>query len=238
MATNSSALATIKEIVDGILFKSELPESKGAVIDQIVRDGYRKLNTKVLDEGVVIGLFTMDSNLIISLPSDLIKLNDVFVPYDNGVWSLTRNKLIPKITTISGGSEIIPEDWGGGEDIVNGIGAGYSTRGGVNNFGYYDVDEVGGRIVFRNVDRSEVMLVYSSSGINKTSETYVPIQAKEALEYYALKSLAAFGVLPVKLTAMYESMYEKEMSELRMLDFNFTHFTDATYRTFNSSVYR
>lgn len=235
---NSSALATVKEIVDGIIFKAELPEGRGAVVDQIVRDGYRKLNTKVLDEGRVIGLFTMDSNLIIPFPSDCIKINDIFVPRNNEVWSLTRRTSIPKITTIESGATVIPDDWGAGADIPHGEGTYFETSGGRNDRGYFEIDEPNRRILFRNVDRSEVMLDYNSSGIDNTNETYIPIHAKEALENYVLRELSAFGIISGKMYSIYDSRYEKELAELRMIDFNWTHFTDAVYETFNSSIYR
>jgi len=235
---NSSALATIKEISDGILFKSRLPESDGALIDQLTRDGYRELNLSVLPEGRVINLFTMNTNLIIPFPDDLIELKDIFVPKDNQIWSLTRNKLIPKITITESGSEVIPDDWGGGEDIPDGEGIYYSTKGGRNDLGYYTVDDVNRRILFRNVSRSEVMLDYVSTGINRTEETYVPVSAKAALENYVMKELSAFDVISANRYALYESRYQKELAKLRMIAFNFTAFTDATYETICTSVQR
>lgn len=235
---NSSALATIKEISDGILLKSNLPEGKAVIVEQLTRDGYRKLNTKVLSEGRVIKLYTMDTNLIIPFPDDLIELNDVFVPKDNQVWSLTRKTLIPKITEISQGAEIIPEDWGGGNDIPHTEGIYYETKGGQNDLGYYDIDKTKRIIFFRNVPRSEVMLDYNSSGINSIDTTYVPVQAKEALENYVMRELSAFSVIKPNLYNLYDDRYSKELAELRMLDFNFTAFSDATYETICSSVSR
>ncbi len=235
---NTSALATIKEIADGILFKSGITEAKGALIDQFTRDGYRELNITATNDGQVIGLFTMNTNLIIPFPDDLIELNDIFVPRDNQVWSLTRRTLIPKITVVENGSNIIPEDWGGGDDIPHGEGTYYETKGGRNDLGYYDVDYVNRRILFRNMDRSEVMLDYSSTGISKTQETYIPIAAKSALENYVMRELSAFDVIPANRYSLYESRYQKELSKLRMMSFNFTAFTDATYETICTSVQR
>lgn len=235
---NSSALATIKEISDGILLKTGLPEHKAVQVDQLTRDGYRELNLYVLDEGRVIDLFTMDSNYIIPFPDDCIKINDIYVPRNGEVWSLTRRTSIPKITAIENGSEVIPEDWGGGEDISHGDGAYYQTSGGRNDMGYYEIDEAKRRILFRNIDRSEVMLDYNTSGINNTSTTYVPVEAKMALESFVLMQLASFGAIAVNTFSLHERNWEKQLSKLRMLDFNFTNFTDATYETFNSSVQR
>lgn len=235
---NSSALATIKEISDGILMKSRLPEAEAVIIDQLTRDGYRELNIHVLSEGRVVTLETMDSNLIISFPDDLIELKDVYVPKDNLIWSLTRNTAIPMITQTVDEVTTIPEDWGEGGDIPAGEGIWFQTRGGRNNKGYYTVDTANRRILFRNVDRSEVMLDYISTGISSTAVTYVPISAKMALENYVMKELAAFGIVNTNLYPLYEQRFSKELAKLRMIDFNFTAFTDATYRTMVTSVQR
>jgi len=235
---NSSALATIKEISDGILFKSGIPEAKGALIDQLTRDGYRELNLNVLPDGRVINLFTMDTNLIIPFPDDLIEIKDIYVPRDNQIWSLTRRTLIPKITVLENGSEIIPEDWGGGDDIPDGYGTYFETKGGRNDLGYYEVDDARRRILFRNMSRSEVMLDYVSTGINKTEETYVPIDAKAALESYVMRELSAFEVIAVNRYTLHNKRYQEELAKLRMIQFNFTAFTDATYETICSSVQR
>lgn len=235
---NSSALATIKEVSDGILFKSGLPESKGAMIDQLTRDGYRELNLVVLEEGRRMELVSMDSNLIVYFPDDLIKVNDVFVPMDGQVWSLTRNTKIPKITVTQNGAEVVPDGWGDAGNIPSGEGVFFETGGGRNTEGYYDVDQSKRRIIFRNVNRSEVLLDYNSTGISKTYETYVPVEAKLALESFVMRELASFGVIPVNQFSLFEKRFSDEKAKLRMLDFNFTAFSDAVYETIVSSVYR
>ena len=234
----SSALATIKEVTDGIIFKSDIPEGKAVTIKQFVLDGYRELNYVVTDNGRVVELFEMNENKIIEMPDDLIVLNDVFVPLENAIWSLTRRKEIPIVTETELGAEVYPEGWGDGQDIPDGFGVYFQTRGGRNNEGYYTVDEEKRRILFRNIDRSEVMLDYNTSGINRTNQTYVPMIAKPALEAYVMMECAAYNIIPVELHQLYKTRYENQKSILRTLDFNFTAFTDAVYETFNGSYRR
>lgn len=235
---NTGALATIREVVDGILIKSELPESRSVQIKQIVIDGYRELNLIVRDEGRVQELFTMDSNYIIYMPDDLIKVNDIFVPRDNMIWSLTRRIDIPPITATEFGAEVIPEDWGAGGDIPHGKGIYYQTSGGRNYEGYYTIDMVKRRILFRNVSRSEVLLDYVTSGISRVDVTYIPMEAKAALEAYTMMELAAYNIIPIQTYELHKKRYDMQKSILRILDFNFTAFTDAVYQTMNASYRR
>lgn len=235
---NTGALATIREVTDGILFKAGIPEGRAVQIKQFVIDGYKELNLVVLADGRVQELFTMDENLIVLLPDDFIKLNDVFVPKDNAIWSLTRRKEIPMLTETYLGAEIVPDDWGGGRDISHGEGIYYQTTGGRNTEGYYTIDETKRRILFRNVSRSEVMLDYCTSGISRSDVTYIPMIAKSALEAYVMMELAAYQIIPIQTYELHKRRYEEQKSILRMVDFNFTAFTDAVYATFNGSYRR
>lgn len=234
----SGALATIREIADGILMKSSIPESKAVQVKQLVIDGYRELNLVVSDEGRVRSLATMDDNYIIDLPDDLLVLNDVFVPYEKGIWSLTRRADIPVITETLAGAEVIPDDWGGGQDIIHGEGIYFQSTGGRNYEGYYTIDEDKRRIHFRNVNRSEVMLDYNTSGINRTEVSYIPMTIKPALEAYVMMECSAYGILPISEYQIHKDRYERQKSILRMLDFNFTAFTDAVWQTMNGSYRR
>lgn len=235
---NTGALATLREVSDGILLKAGIPEGRSVQVKQMVIDGYKELNLILLDDGRVVELFEMDDNLIILMPDDLVTLNDVFVPRDNVIWSLTRRKEIPLVTETVYGAEVIPEEWGGGRDIPNGEGIMFQTTGGRNYDGYYTVDEVKRRILFRNVSRSEVMLDYNSSGISRTDVTYIPMAAKSALEAYVMMELAVYNIIPLNTYPIHKKRYEDQKSILRMIDFNFTEFTDAVYKTMNGSYRR
>ena len=234
----TGALATIKEITDGILLKSTIPESKAVQVMQMVIDGYRELNLVVCDEGRVRELRTMDDNYIINLPDDLLKLNDIYIPYQNGIWSLSRREDIPIITDTELGAEIIPDEWGGGRDISHGQGLAFQSTGGRNYEGYYVVDTDKRRIHFRNVNRSEVMLDYNTSGISRIDVTYIPMTIKPALEAYVMMEASAYAIIPLAEYELHRDRYERQKAILRMLDFNFTAFTDAVYKTFNGSYRR
>ena len=82
------------------------------------------------------------------------------------------------------------------------------------------------------------MIDYTSTGISRTHETFIPIQAKAALEAYVMKELSMYGTIPVSRYPIYEKKLSEELAKLRMLEFNFTAFSDAVYETIVTSVYR
>lgn len=90
---------------------------------------------------------------------------------------------------IKGGTEadpsVFPEVgywyWTNGRTAFN-VGRAYGHGGGFNADGYYRVDEDGHRIIFSsNMEDSEILLQYITSGFKPGEETLIPIEAKECL---------------------------------------------------------
>ena len=92
--------------------------------------------------------------------------------------------------------------------------------------------------MFRNVDRSQVLLDYNSSGISRTEVTYIPMSIKGALEAYVMKEMAAYGIIPQNTFELHDRRFKEQKSILRMIDFNFTAFSDGVYETLNGSYRR
>ena len=230
----SDNLITISEIVNGLMFKSKLPDGEEIRIKQLVLDGYRELNLTTLPYGRAQYLGDMNENYVLDMPVDLDSVKDIFVPANNSMWSLTRREDIPRILTESGD---IPEGWGDGDNIRD-DGIYYGSRGGVNTEGYYIEDYVNRRIIFRNIERSEVLLDYNTSGITKDGTTYIPASVKGALEAYVMMMLAFYEIKSPRLHALYEKEFNKQKGILRMKDFNYTEFIDGVYNTITASIKR
>ena len=92
MKTN--ALVTINEIVEGIQMMTEIPEEHGFRIEQLVINAVKELNLLILDEGRAVEKYTMDSNYIIAMPSDLIRLNGACIPIDGELFGTFFNDVI------------------------------------------------------------------------------------------------------------------------------------------------
>jgi len=179
-----NGLITIKEIVDGYMFSSELPMAERTKVFHACVDAYKRLNMFVLDEGRRLVKLEMNDNLMVNLPMDCIRFKTVGIPLNGKLWTYTKDEGIITTTTLVAGAETLDADYGEGEDINPEYNLNYATKGGINDYGYYKVDHEKNRIVFRNVDRSEILVEYISSGVSKTATTYIPIIAKEAIESY------------------------------------------------------
>jgi hypothetical protein len=236
--TYTDAITTIDNIVEGMFLKSDLPEGYEAKMKQIAIEGYREMNIVALSQGRATEKFTMDSNYIVYMPDDMMLVNRVAVPYNGEMWFLTLERDMVPTTSESGGQEILDPDWGEGEDIIK-RGVFYAARGGVNTEGYYFPDYVKRRILFRNVNRSEVLISYMHSGIDKTETTYIPTFAKPGIEAYVRLYLEYNKTVPnANIITIYRDEYERQKTICRGIKFNLTDWMDAVYRTFSASIYR
>ncbi len=236
MKTN--ALITINEIVEGIQMMTEIPEEHGFRIEQLVIDAIKELNLVALDEGRAVEKKTMDSNYLLSMPSDLIRLNGACIPVNGELWPLTVERQMVPTTSLTDGAVTLDDDYGEGVDIVK-VGTGYSARGGVNLHGYVFPDYAQRRLVFRNVNRSEVLLDYMTTGVDLTDTTYVPTQAKTAIGFYVKLQMELNKTKPIpNNVTMFEDQYSKQKDILRGIKFNRNEFMDAMYRTMIPTIGR
>lgn len=238
MTNDTSALITFDQLIQGMMLKGKFAESDYIRMIQIAIDGYRELNLTVLPEGHNIEKFTMDSNNIIYMPDDLILVNRVCVPLDGLLWPLTKNDKIVPTTSFVGPAVVLDSEDGEGVEISS-LGTAYSTKGGRNTEGYFRTDYRKRRIIFRNVSRSEVLLDYTTSGVDLTETTYIPIYAKIALEAYVRLHLEYNNTNPnPNNLAIYRDLYERQTSICRGIKFSITDFLDTIYKTYSPTVYR
>ena len=179
-----NALITIRDIVEEFMLFSQLAEIDYAAIKQLAIRGYQRLAWLIIPNGVVVVKDTMDSNNIIDMPSDCVEINAIYIPDIQGeFWPLTQRKTM--VSTVSAGPTRDPDSpHYEGLDMQNPGGVHYAATGGVNTEGYFYIDEPNRRILFTNVDQSEVVLDYLSSGIEDTESAYVPTEATEAIHNY------------------------------------------------------
>lgn len=238
MSNDTSALITFDQLIQGMMLKGGHLESDYTRMVQIAIDGYRELNLTVLPEGRNVEKFTMDTNYIIYMPDDLIMVNRICVPLDGLLWPLTNNEKIVPTTSLVGGAETLDTEDGEGVDITS-LGSAYSTRGGRNTEGYFKVDYKKRRIIFRNVNRTEVLLDYNTSGVSLTETTYIPTYAKIALEAYIRLYMEYNNPIPNPNTiAIFQDLYNTQKSICRGIKFSLTDFLDSIYRTYSPTMYR
>lgn len=237
----TDALVTFDYIVDQILLLSDdMPERYSSKLKQLAIRGYRELNLTTIPQGKVLEWMTLDSNYMILLDDDVVSVNDVFVPIDGMMWSLTRRKDIIPTYSIVGGAETLDSDRGEGVDIVPVEGVGLGASGGINREGYYYYDDRNRRLIFRNVKTlTEVLVDYNTTGVELTEQTYIPSYAEGAVTAYVKWQLEAFSSKPNgNVIAIWRDEYSKQKEICRAVQFNYTEFKDAIYNTFSMSFRR
>lgn len=236
---DTSALKTLDQITEEILLLSELPQKFYVRIKQLLIKGYRELNLTTIPEGIKIEKFTMDSNYIIYLDDDVIKVEAVYVPLNGKLWSLTKTDQIIPTTSFSGGSEFRDQTDGEGVTVDLQEGLLLSATGGNNTMGYWYDDKINRRILFTNTSRSEVLVKYSTGGISLTETTYIPTYAVDALQHYVLWKLSLFSSgQNAQIRDEHKREFDRQKSICRGIQFNFDEFLDVVYSTFNKSFRR
>jgi len=234
---DTSGLVTIKQIVNGFIFKSGI-ELKYFMIYQLACDIIRELNLWILNDSKRVVKLTMNLNSIVDLPDDYLRFCSVSIPRDGKYWTLTRDDGIITTTTEVDGSEVLDSDYGEGVDIEGNAIHNYGSTL-INPHGYYTLDERNRRIVFRNLTRSEVFLTYVSSGLNTEEETLVPVTAKPAIEAWIMLELAIYNNAPASRISMLKDRYEAAESRLIGLQLpTIKDFEDAFYKEINQTIKR
>lgn len=235
---DTSALFTIDQIVKEILLLSGLKEKEYIRIKQLVIKGYKELNLTTIPNGVKLEKFTMDSNYIIYLNDDIVNVDNVYVPIDGKLWSLSKSKVM--VPTVSFSTiEYRDSNDGEGVDTVANEGSLYSAVGGNNTEGYWYLDLINRRILFTNINRSEVLVQYTTSGIDNVYETYIPSYAIDAIEHYVLWKLSLYASNKDSYSREeHKREYDRQKSICRGIQFNFDEFKDTVYGTFFTSFRR
>lgn len=236
---NLPALITLKDIVEEFRLKSKLPKIEYANLKQIAIRGYQRLVFLIIPQGRVVEKYTMDSNKILALPDDLVELNAVYVPDAYGeFWPLSKNNNM--VSTVSAGPTRNPDSpHYEGVDTPDPGGRYYSATGGVNLVGYYIIDWPNRRILFTNIDQSEVVLDYLSTGVDDLETAYVPTQATEAIHAYMAFQYYSFQPkVPTNKIELYRDILKGEEKKLKGMKFNFEDFKQHILRNLSPSILR
>lgn len=232
---DTNATVTLDEVTERLLLLTERPESYYARIKELVIEGYMELNITTISNATHLKEYTMDVNNVVYLDRDVLNVEDVVIPIDGKMWSLTRNKHI-----VPPNVELVPESGqGAGTDITAELGVYYAARGGNNTEGYYKYEKDKRRLVFTNIERSNVIVLYTSSGVSMSGITYIPKEVRSAISNYVLWQLEHLSPKNKFNKALsYKQEYERQKSILRNMDFNWIEFKDAVYSTLTASFYR
>jgi len=233
-STHTDNLMYLQDVVDEALLTSEKPESEYLRFHQLAVRGYIDLRIHAINEGRRIDRLTVSDINTVSFPEDFIDFIGVYVPVNGKIWELTRDDGIVTTTTSDEGTESLDSDEGEGVTIGSEYVSAYYARGGSNVKGYYTVEWDRRRIKLINVTEDTVLLVYKSSGVNASGNTYIPVQYIPAImAYISYWDIALNPEVPVSQKQDARMLYyglRKELAEDKLPPLR--EFAHAIYSTY------
>jgi len=228
---DTSRLVTLGKIVAEALVLSEKPKSKAHLFFQMLTNGVRDLKL-FHDSTIRRVIVAMDANYVVDFPSDLLSFVRIGIPVNGRLHTFTEDKNLLAITTVTD-----VYDWTDAVDERDTVG--YGTRGGKNT-DYFNIDWENDRIVFNSPSqRSEVILHYTSSGIDLTTETSIPVVAKMAMIAYIIWRDALYDKkTPYTQTQLLSDDYAVEIEKYRMLGISIESIHDTIRKSYRQGPKR
>jgi hypothetical protein len=237
---NVSALISLDDIINKILL--QFPENRRSInqklrFTELAIDGLRQLRLLVTRDGSTTKKVIPDKNNRIPYPADCEEPIGIGIPYNGEIWYLTRNDSLIKTITVSGIDESLNEEQGEGVELPTVQFNTIYSKGGVNFAGYYTFDDVNREIIVNSNNRSDLLLVYQSSGINLSQETLVPYKYVSAIMSYVLwQDIVADITISENVKFAYEKRYKDRCFEIKEIEaMSFQEFNDA-WSTGNSII--
>jgi len=225
----TNGLKSLEQVVNEFLFKTKRAKDEYFRFFQFAIDGVRHmrmLHMKGVGKWVKLNL---NANGTIAMPDDYVSFIGVVVPIAGQFWYLTEKENL--VITTTGG--VIDPDEGEGVDINDSYSGGYAGSGGVNLEGYFKIDERYRRIWINSTDRTKVILLYNSSGVNLTGTTYVPQRAVEPIHTFMLTKDAMFTG-DAKMASYYALELTKAIDILKYVEApSAIEFRDVLYSIMN-----
>lgn len=185
--SDTSRLNTLDVVVRKALEYSSADESQYDIFTQYAIDGLIRLRSGVVKEGCSVIKVTPNAINRISFPQDMIEFKALGVPVGGKIYILSeRNDIIATYTEGEGGELSLDATDGEGVDIPTTQYQGINATGGYNLHGYYKVDWENHVIIINSTSRSELLLFYTTSGVDTQVTTYIPVKSVDALIAYIL----------------------------------------------------
>jgi len=230
---DTSGLITIKYIVASYRNNKGYDSRLDETFRQWVIDCYSDMNmdglgTAVKSEWVAVNADTQT----IDFPSDYIDYEAIGMPLNGRLWTFTRDDKLIDTLTIECGAETTDADRGEGIDREQYVGNAYGMPGGVNET-YFKEDKRNRRFILSGVNRSEVLLVYRTTGVSLTEETFIPRTYLKAIKAYLdwmmSERIDEAEVKQIKKEGRYE--YERRILRKRDRKMTMDEIKDVFYST-------
>ena len=234
----TAGLKSLNQVVDEFLLKTGRSKDEYFKIEQFAIDGLRELRQLHMRGVVKWAKLDIDATLnTISMPNDYVSFVGICVPVNGQFWFLTNKERL--VITTTGDPETLDEDAGEGVEITDNYIVGYPAKGGINQEGYYKIDERNRRIFINSCDEDSVVLLYNSSGVNLSgTTTYVPVRVIDTLEAYILYKESTYSG-NANMAMLYERNYFNSVDRLKYIESpSLNELKDALYEVTTNLIQR
>jgi hypothetical protein len=220
--TDIRATYTLDEIVNEALFT--LPEGQRSVTNRrrfltFAINGLRQLRLMVVDDGLQQVKITPNDLNRYDYPEDMEQFVALGVPKDGQIYYLTRNnEIIKTITTVGIDNSLDSTE---GEGVVINDEDFYREINSIHNReGYYTLDDKNREIIINSTRRSELLLIYISSGVTLSSQTKVPAKYSRAIIAWILwNDILWDKTAPANSKIIYKKIYDDAIHDIKMIEF-------------------
>jgi len=211
-----AGIKTLTSLVEEYLFLSKKPMDEYRRYQQLAINGFKEAKLFYLKGFATVLKLTVSAIKTIDLPDNYMEFIAVVVPIHGQYWWLTEKEgLVFSQTGVT-----LDADDEEGEDVNDSSLDGYQASGGINSEGYIKIDEANRRIILNKLQssRTEVFLLYTSTGVNAGGSTYVPERVKNMLFAYINWMDKVFvDEHPAKIQ-MAEKHYFQEVDKVKYLE--------------------
>ncbi len=232
-----SGLKTLPQIVEEYLFLSKKPMDEYFRYQQLAINGFKEAKLFHLKGFPTVAKLEVSAIKTIDLPDDFMSFIAVAVPIQGQYWVLTEKDSL----VFSQSGDTLDDDDGEGVDIKDAYYYDYQSSGGINREGYVLIDEKNRRIILNKLQtsRTEVFLIYVSTGINASAVTYIPERAKNMIHAYMSYMDKMFTEQHPVITQQARDYYFGEVDKIKYLEApSITAFKDALYEVTNQLASR
>lgn len=211
-----SGLKTLTQVVEEYLFLSKKSMDEYFRYQQLAIKGFKKAKLFHLKGFATVVKLVVSAIKTITIPDDYMSFVGVVVPIKGEYWLLTERKAM----VFSQTGVTLDADDGEGVDIGDTIYPGYPSVGGVNSEGYIKMDEANNRIIINSLptSRTEVFLLYVSTGVNAGAATYVPGRITDMLHAYMMWMDKVYTDQSPGAVQMAQRHYWDQVDEVKYLE--------------------
>ena len=234
---DTSGIILLQSMVDRWCFKNKINKDDYMVYLEHGYDCFRDIN---VHHGEIYkqSKLTADSLGRVTMPTDLVDLICVYVPWKGRMWKFTNDPNLVTTVTLVGGVDTYDDDYGEGMEPTDNVAYGYGATGGHNP--YYMKPDWDSRLIYlTNMESADCTVVDKSTGLLLNGNTYVEVLAQPLFDAYLSWKKAKIDGEPIGIQQLRKADFDEQVLMYRRAHMmSATEFRDQLYRLFTQSAQR